>query len=370
VRSVNGRDKTTVNGNYPTYTNRCFFITANAVIDGLTIFNGFVVTNSSSGAVGGGVLMGINTCAGGGGTIQNCTIIGNTASNPSTSYAGGGGVFIFGIGYIYNSIICSNSIDSARDDWYVGGGGVCSVWPYGAVVSNCIVFTNKIYRSTTMTVTTQPGGGLFIAGGTVVNCTVYSNFSQGRGGGIWCEGGYLRNSSSYKNYSLDAGAGIETSSATSENCLVYGNIGPSGARIDNASFTRNCTIVGNSGQGIQTYATAVGLRYENTVVYYNGGVDISRSGGGDPIFTNCCAGPASATVLTNGIGNITNAPLFVNTNISNYRLANNSPCVNRGTNRSWMTNSSDLDGRARIRYGVVDMGAYERIHEATFYRFH
>ena len=42
-----------------------------------------------------------------------------------------------------------------------------------------------------------------------------------------------------------------------------------------------------------------------------------------------------------------------------------SPCINTGTNRDWMTNASDLDKRKRIRYGVVDIGAYERINAGS-----
>jgi len=52
-----------------------------------------------------------------------------------------------------------------------------------------------------------------------------------------------------------------------------------------------------------------------------------------------------------------------------YRLRANSPCVNTGTNQGWMTNSYDLDGRMRIRYGTVDMGAYEAIYNGTIYKF-
>mgnify|MGYP003596150825 CR=1 FL=1 len=44
--------------------------------------------------------------------------------------------------------------------------------------------------------------------------------------------------------------------------------------------------------------------------------------------------------------------------------------INAGMNQGWMTNAFDLDGRARIRYGTVDMGAYEKIHNATIYNFH
>ncbi len=53
----------------------------------------------------------------------------------------------------------------------------------------------------------------------------------------------------------------------------------------------------------------------------------------------------------------------------NLRLANNSPCINTGTNQDWMTTTYpyDLDGRARIRYGTVDMGAYEIIYNGTVF---
>ena len=54
----------------------------------------------------------------------------------------------------------------------------------------------------------------------------------------------------------------------------------------------------------------------------------------------------------------------------NYRLSANSPCVNTGTNQFWMTDSCDLDGRTRICYGTVDMGAYERIYDGTIYTLH
>ena len=51
----------------------------------------------------------------------------------------------------------------------------------------------------------------------------------------------------------------------------------------------------------------------------------------------------------------------------NYRLSGNSPCVNRGSNETWMTGAFDLDSRIRIRYGTVDMGAYERLNPGTIY---
>ena len=53
VRSLNGKSSTFVNGNYPAYSNRCFYLNnANAGVDGFTITNGGLI---SDGMLGGGV---------------------------------------------------------------------------------------------------------------------------------------------------------------------------------------------------------------------------------------------------------------------------------------------------------------------------
>ena len=54
----------------------------------------------------------------------------------------------------------------------------------------------------------------------------------------------------------------------------------------------------------------------------------------------------------------------------NWRLTENSPCVNAGLNQDWMMNTLDLGGGKRVHNGVVDMGAYEVIYNGTIYTFH
>jgi hypothetical protein len=86
----------------------------------------------------------------------------------------------------------------------------------------------------------------------------------------------------------------------------------------------------------------------NCVVYYNTGGNFS---GGS--LNNCCTTP----IPTNGIGNFTNAPLFM-TSQNRLRLQPGSPCINAGNN-SFAIGSTDLGGNDRISAGTVDVGAYE-----------
>ena len=69
-----------------------------------------------------------------------------------------------------------------------------------------------------------------------------------------------------------------------------------------------------------------------------------------------------------GAGIISVDPGFVDFSGGNFRLVVNSPCINTGSNENWMTGGAvDLDGRTRIQYGTVDMGAYERIRSGTIF---
>jgi hypothetical protein len=59
---------------------------------------------------------------------------------------------------------------------------------------------------------------------------------------------------------------------------------------------------------------------------------------------------------TNGIGNISNAPLFVDYPGGNLHLQSNSPCINAGNN-DYAPPGLDFDGSPRIVSGTVDTGA-------------
>jgi len=163
------------------------------------------------------------------------------------------------------------------------------------------------------------------------------------------------------------------------NCLVINNSSADyggGVRFGVVSAgggIYNCTVVSNtatvSGGGVSTgkiEAVANVASIYNSIIYFNTAGSGSNWNGMNGA-TNSCTAP-----MASGVGNITGDPMFVNIGAGNYRLAANSPCLDTGINYAWMLDaldvrSKDMDGRMRVRYGKVDMGAYELIHGGIFY---
>ena len=246
-----------------------------------------------------------------GGTLSNCTLAGNLV----TDYAGGA---------------------------------------YGSTLYNCTLTGNSAER----------GGGACWS--TLYNCTLTGNWASYEcGGAEYC---YLY------NCTLTGNPGGEAGDCTLYNCTVAGNTdgGVGGCVLFNCTLTGNagggawsstlynCTVAGNPGGG------AWSSTLYNCILYYNAA---SGEANYDPHCTlnYCCTAP----LPSNGVGNITNAPLFVDHANGNLRLQSTSPCINAGNNSyltgdlwSWdyyysFTNSFDLDNHARVMSGTVDIGAYE-----------
>ena len=177
--------------------------------------------------------------------------------------------------------------------------------------------------------------GASLSGFTLTNgATVGGGFTVGgsSGGGVWCH---------------------FSTNAVVTNCVLVGNSASYSGGGAFEGTLNNCTLTGNSA--VLYGGGATSSRLKNCIVYFNTAPDEANYYSfGSRTLNYCCTTP----LPTNGIGNITNAPLFVNLAGGNFRLQSTSPCINSGLN-AYAPVGSDLDGNPRIAGGTVDIGAYE-----------
>jgi hypothetical protein len=124
------------------------------------------------------------------------------------------------------------------------------------------------------------------------------------------------------------------------NCALSANSGTSGGGA-NSAILYNCTLAGNLSQG-----------GGGAALYYNDSSGTNYDG--YCTLNYCCTTP----LPTNGVGNISNEPVFSDFANGDFHLYPSSPCINAGNN-AFVSGSLDLDGAPRIVGGTVDMGAFE-----------
>jgi hypothetical protein len=360
VRSVNGPAMTVIDARVGDSAPwRCVYLGSGATLDGFTLTNGGVSSNSwPLLGYGGGiraeahnsvvtncVLSGNKASSGGGasgGTLNNCVLLGNSAP----SGYGGGAYY----STLNNCVLKGNSVLGNAGSGYGGGA-------HYSTLNNCLLTGNSAF-----------GGGGGVSVSTLTQCILSQNSAQYGGGGAY--GGTLLNCILRTNTASNDGGGAFESIL--ENCLLTGNSARSGGGVCNTTYygtLDNCTVVGNWAQfggGICTVYSAGYHRvpqFNNSIFYYNHATNgvgdnyfdgSNRDGPAHGLFNNCCTSP----LPTNGVANITNAPLFVDLAGGDFHLQPNSPCINAGSN-SFVAASTDLDGGPRILGGVVDIGAYE-----------
>ncbi len=370
VESVDGWQVTTVDGNYPAFTNRCFTLAhTGACLVGFTIVNGFAQGVSAEEYQGGGVRALLD-----GGTISNCVVIGNRARE-------GGGLYN---GHVFNCRIMNNQASSS-------GGGISG--GSGMLVRDSIIAENRASSGGGVNgpvtiewcfivdnVATQLAGGGVSGANAIRNCLIQGNSAAAMGGGV--NAGTVYDSRIISNRSANLGGGgyqttfwhcdVIGNAATNSgggmyhtaayNCLIAGNSAYQGGGAFDYDYIRqlhNCTVVDNSardwGGGLyHVYA-------RNTIVQFNHAAQYTNHY--DSAFLFSCVAPLPA-----GDGNIADDPLFADPASGNYHLTSASPCVDAGTNLTSAGFSRDRDGVSRPLDGLNDgtpawdMGAYEYAH--------
>ncbi|MFH1968758.1 MAG: choice-of-anchor Q domain-containing protein, partial [Verrucomicrobiota bacterium] len=269
----------------------------------------------------------------------------------------GGGYSGYSGSYLRNSVIIDNRSTNGN------GGGIYASW--NMYVSNCVIVGNTC---------SGEGGGVFYSSSdktihTIAYCQIRNNTcNSGAGGGglsiyntTYLCNNLICNNTNNAPSGNGGGAVINNITGLNTNVPPYGMV--------------NCTIANNystnEGGGLAT------LGASNLVVNCIMANNSSSAGDYPDVYnadvTNTnnfyysCANVPLAP-LPPSQANITNDPSFVNALAGNWRLISRSPCVNAGSNQSWMTGAVDLDGRMRIRYGTVDMGAYEKLYDGSVFR--
>ncbi len=302
LRVLYGLTLRSVNGASNTFlvgsgTNRCLWIAhSNALVQGFTITNGFAL-----GGDGGGVYLQ-------NGSLSRCTV----AANVSELYSA-----------------------PPADDVGGYGGGVCVE---NGRVEDCLVYQN-----------TGVVGGVALMGGLVDRSVIRDNYGYHVGGVGLYGPGTLRNSLIVSNTAPEA-SGFDLD-------LFAAGVG---LKWRSSAILENSTVVGNAlipdpwgwGDGLVAVVN-FGATVRNTIIADN---DCTRQLQRDQNATNtfvCC------TDQIPGPGSFQADPRFVNAAGGDYRLRDDSPCRNAGTNFAWMTGALDLTGRPRISEYWVDLGAYE-----------
>jgi len=356
---------------------------------GGTIQNNAIIGNSAG--FSGGALHGC------GGTIQNNVIMGNSAERA------GGGLFGCG-GTIQNNVISGNS---AGTNGYGGGLHDCDGTVQHNTISNnsAVLDGGGLYQcdgtmqnNTITGNSARYGGGLYWCGGTIQNNAITGNsaghsggglgacegtirhnvisankaLSEGSfsyGGGVYQCGGAIQNNDITGNSADDDGGGLAFCDGTIQNNRISGNSAQRGGGLAACNEAiRNNTIAGNSADGFGGGLLGCEGAIQNCIIWGNTAWrDDQLSGSAVPTYS--CIQDWSA----GGEGSIAEDPRFLDSDgpdndpetygDNDYRLSMGSPCIDAGSNQSWMGLAVDLDGNPRIFHGgsslTVDMGAYE-----------
>ncbi len=287
---------------------RCVYLGTNAVLSSFTLTNGWVGHYGS----GAGVY-----CAADG-HVTNCIVTGN--GRYSAAYGGrldqctltNNGEYGADNATLHNCNLSDNS----------GAGALNST------LHNCTLIRNH-WRANSST-----AGGAYRC--TLYDCTLSDNLGGGEGGGGARECTLYNCTLTGNIDTIGAGA----SRSVLYNCRVVGNLG--GAVYDSTLF--NCTVIENEGGMSEGGISGTAF---NSIIYYNSGGNY-----GEGTLLNYCL---TSPLPTNGVGNITGPPLFMDLAGRDFRLREDSPCIDAGTNLLGVVAIDDWWGPVPGAYSPTDI---------------
>jgi len=205
------------------------------------------------------------------------------------------------------------------------------------------------------------GGGMFGGNVSIIGSEFAGNTAElGAGAGTFLNstdlafiGCRFTNNTATTNGAAAATIGLVE--ARFVNCVITGNTAPHGqgavytsvnpvlmvppdfgVPVEHSVDLVNCLVVGNTGGGVVNNATATAVNIANSIVRGNQlGAQLS--------------GPEVHVAYSNiqggapGVGNIDADPLFINPAIGNYRLAEDSPCIDAGSNKLVPADFADIN---------------------------
>jgi hypothetical protein len=250
---------------------------------------GVSLTNSRlQNSVISGVIYGGNNSDGSALFAQSSAVVGFTISNNFNLGSGGGA-------YLQDSFMdrCIVTGNLGTGECVGSGGG--GIFETNSTIRNSLITSNSLTFNDGDPTCGNYGGGVYMQGGSLVNCTVVGNLARvisngtGGGGGVFAE--------------------------------------------------QNADII-------------------NSIIYFNWAGSVSSNWFYNDHITlyNCCTAPDANKA---GPGDIADDPQFVDMTNGNYHLSASSPCIAIGMVQPWMAGAQDLDGNPRTTNGRVDIGAYQ-----------
>lgn len=265
-------------------------------------------------------------------------------------------------GYLLNRVVITSGLtlrsrDGAATTVIQGAFDTGSADPYGRGPNavRCVYMSRGTLQGFTLTGgatdslnfenENNRGGGVYVPENTytplVLDC-IFTNNASVRGGGI--HAGTVKHSVFIDNYAQNNSSALRGSH--SHHCLVVRNRtgGSSTGSAAGYGWAYNCTFADNEG------------RDGDNMAFYNS--ILTRPSISGRHFDSCLSG-GTVTPITN-VNAFTDAPLFVNADAGDYRLAQGSPCIDRA-NHAYVDNrfGTDLSGDLRMQNARIDLGAFE-----------